>query len=54
MSLDNEALHIHKLVSVFELPTNNLQLGLLCSAIGPLGFARVSKNTKAVLLGIHW
>ncbi|KAF9110289.1 hypothetical protein BGX27_006568 [Mortierella sp. AM989] len=40
ISLDNEALYIHKLIGVFELPKNNLQFGLLCPAIGPLKFAR--------------
>ncbi|KAF9957341.1 hypothetical protein BGZ70_009540, partial [Mortierella alpina] len=50
MSLDNEALYIHKLVGVSELPTNNLQLGLLCPAIGPLKFARdvVAQTTKSI------
>jgi hypothetical protein len=47
MSLDNEAVHLNKLVGVFELPSNNLQLGLLAPAIGPLKFARVSKHAKA-------
>ncbi|KAF9167217.1 hypothetical protein DFQ26_005330 [Actinomortierella ambigua] len=50
MSLDNEALYIQKLVGVFELPINNLQLGLLCPALGPLKFARdvVVQTTKSI------
>ncbi|KAF8926974.1 hypothetical protein BGZ47_002430 [Haplosporangium gracile] len=45
ISLDNEALYIHRIIGVFELPKNNLQLGLLGPAISPLKFARVSEGT---------
>ncbi|KAF8923534.1 hypothetical protein BGZ58_002832, partial [Dissophora ornata] len=51
MSLDNEALYIQKLIGVFELPKNNLQLGLLCPAFGPLKFARdvVVQTTNSII-----
>ncbi|KAF9211241.1 hypothetical protein BGZ59_008362 [Podila verticillata] len=51
ISLDVEALYMHKLIGVFELPTNNLQLGLLCPAIGPLKFARdvVKQTTSSII-----
>ncbi|KAF9197749.1 hypothetical protein BGZ49_001672 [Haplosporangium sp. Z 27] len=39
LSLDYEALYIYNCIGAFELPTNNLQLGLLCSALGPVKFA---------------
>ena len=44
MSLNHEALYIVKAVGVFELPQNNLQLGLLCPALGPLKFVHVSSE----------
>jgi hypothetical protein len=41
MDLCGEALYVDKTVGVFELPVNNLQIGLLIAAIAPLMFARV-------------
>ncbi|KAF9177035.1 hypothetical protein BGZ51_009279 [Haplosporangium sp. Z 767] len=51
ISLDNEALYIHRLIGVFELPKNNLQLGLLCPAVGLLKFARnvVVQTTNSII-----
>ncbi|KAG0215034.1 hypothetical protein BGX31_000937, partial [Mortierella sp. GBA43] len=40
MDLRGEAFYIHKTVGVFELPVNNLQIGLLAAAIAPLMFAK--------------
>ncbi|CAO3571023.1 unnamed protein product [Mortierella alpina] len=50
MSLDHEALYIVKTVGVFELPQNNLQLGLLSPALGPLKFVHeaISRTLNAV------
>ena len=44
MSLDHEALYVVRTVGVFELPQNNLQLSLLCPALGPLKFVHVSAD----------
>ncbi|KAF9578997.1 hypothetical protein BGW38_004934 [Lunasporangiospora selenospora] len=39
MEIEHEALYVVKLVRVFGLPQNNLELGLLCPALGPLKYA---------------
>ncbi|KAF9583222.1 hypothetical protein BGW38_009996 [Lunasporangiospora selenospora] len=49
ISSDNEALFIYKSIGVFELPKNNLQLGLLCPAIGPLKFARYDVVLQTII-----
>ncbi|KAI9240782.1 MAG: hypothetical protein BYD32DRAFT_458459 [Podila humilis] len=43
LTLDYEGLYIYKLVATFELPSNNLQLALLCTALGTLELAHSSK-----------
>ncbi|KAI8601566.1 hypothetical protein EDD21DRAFT_353557 [Dissophora ornata] len=44
MSLDHEALYVVKSVGAFELPRNNLQLGLLYPGLGPLQLVHVSDH----------
>ncbi|KAF9091971.1 hypothetical protein BGX27_001924 [Mortierella sp. AM989] len=50
MTLEYEALYLLKFVGSFEAPTNNLQLGLLNPAIGPLHVAQemVVKTLAAI------
>ncbi|KAF9416475.1 hypothetical protein BGZ76_004660 [Entomortierella beljakovae] len=51
ISLVSEALYLLQLIGVFELPKNNLQLGLLGPSIGPLMFARdiITKTINSIM-----
>ncbi|KAF9992258.1 hypothetical protein BGZ65_012478 [Modicella reniformis] len=50
MSLDYEAMYVVKSLGAFELPLNNLQLGLLCPGLGLLQLVHqtVSRTLDAI------
>ncbi|KAG0292909.1 hypothetical protein BGZ97_005476 [Linnemannia gamsii] len=42
LKLEKEAIYVHRPVGVFQIPTSNIQLGLLLAALGPLATAKVA------------
>ncbi|KAF9156854.1 hypothetical protein BG015_000032 [Linnemannia schmuckeri] len=50
LTLEKEAIYLHRSVGVFQIPTSNIQLGLLLAALGPLATAKatVKKTFDAI------
>ncbi|KAG0249326.1 hypothetical protein BG011_009403 [Mortierella polycephala] len=53
MALEYEALYLCKKVGFFELPKNNLQLGLLLPALGPLHFIQASNLATKMVAAVE-
>ncbi|KAF9545057.1 hypothetical protein EC957_011298 [Mortierella hygrophila] len=56
LTLEKEAIYLHRPLGVFQIPTSNIQLGLLLAALGPLASAKaaVKKTFEAVESRSGW